>query len=82
MYYWRVESHHYPENWTYPLHIINTGTNYTWRAAAYHATEAYSSRGDKWWVNGYHFVYPNGQERLDVMTSAKDCNIYDGWWDQ
>ncbi|RUQ85429.1 hypothetical protein [Legionella septentrionalis] len=29
--------------------------NIFWRAAAYHATEAYSSQGDKWWVNGFHF---------------------------
>jgi hypothetical protein len=44
-------------------------------------TEANSSRGDKWWVNGYHFYYPSGKERLDVMTSVGDCSIYDGWWD-
>lgn len=80
-YYWRVESHHYPTGWDHPVHILNTGTQNTWRAAAYHATEAYSSRGDKWWVNGYHFYYLNGKERLDVMTSVGDCSIYDGWWD-
>lgn len=80
-YYWRVESHHYPEGWTKPHHVLNTGKQFTWRAAAYHSTEAYSSRGDKWWVNGYHFYYPNGQERIDVMTSVGDCSIYDGWWD-
>lgn len=80
-YDWRVESHHYPEGWPNPHHIINTGKQHTWRAAAYHPTEAYSSRGDKWWVNGYHFYYSNGKERLDVMTSVGDCSIYDGWWD-
>lgn len=80
-YQWRVESHHYPKGWTRPVHILNTGTQYTWRAAAYHATEAYSSRGDEWFVQGYHFYYPRDKERLDVMTSASDCNIYDGWWD-
>lgn len=82
-YWWRVESHHFPPGWSRPLHILNTGTNHTWRAAAYHATEAYSSRGDKWWVNGFHFYYPDGtHERLDTMTSVGDCSIYDGWWDQ
>ncbi|MGQ3887538.1 hypothetical protein ACQUW5_00725 [Legionella sp. CNM-1927-20] len=80
-YYWRVESHHFPKGASKPAHILNTGTQYTWRAAAYHATEAYSTRGDQWWVNGFHFWYPNGKERLDVMTSVGDCSIYDGWWD-
>ena len=40
-YYWRVESHHYPWGWSRPHHIINTDTQYTWRAAAYHMNEAY-----------------------------------------
>lgn len=79
-YDWRVESHHFPEGWSQPLHILNTGTQNTWRAIAYHGTEAYSTRGDAWWVNGFHFYYPNGRERLDVMTSVGDCSIYDGWW--
>ncbi|MFW2535202.1 hypothetical protein [Legionella sp. 28fT52] len=84
-YWWRVESHHFPAGWSKPAHILDTGKAYVWRAAAYHSNEAYSSRGDKWWVNGFHFWYPNGsggREKLDVMTSASDCNIYDGWWDQ
>ena len=79
---WRVESHHFPKGWTYPHHILKTPKETTWRSAAYHATEAYSSRGDKWWVNGFHFYYPNYKEVLDVMTSAGDCSIYDGWWEQ
>lgn len=81
-YWWRVESHHFLSVADKrPIHILNTGKNYTWRAAAYHAAEAYSSRGDKWYVQGFHFFYPNDRERLDVMTMATDCNIYDGWWD-
>lgn len=85
-YWWRVESHHFiKEAPMPPTHILNTGTHHTWRAAAYHATEAYSSRGDKWWVVGYHFYHPDGnvnkRERLDTTTQATDCNIYDGWWD-
>jgi len=81
-YMWRVESHHYPKGWTHPVHIMNTGTHVTWRAAACHPNEAYSSRGDQWYVNGFHFYYPDGsKERLDTMTGVGDCSIYDGWWD-
>lgn len=85
-YWWRVESHHMIDaNHPKPVHILNTGTNLTWRAAAYHATEAYSTRGDKWTVTGYHFYHPHGlpneREALDVITFAADCSIYDGWWD-
>jgi hypothetical protein len=81
-YWWRVESHHFLSiSDLRPHHILNTGTNLTWRAAAYHSTEGYSSRGDHWYVSGYHFYYPNGREILDVVTMATDCDIYDGWWD-
>ena len=82
-YKWRVESHHFLHtNSPYPAHILNTGTHVTWRAAAYHATEGYSSRGHNWRVIGYHFYYPDGyRERLDVITKVDDCSIYDGWWD-
>jgi hypothetical protein len=81
-YDWRVESHHFLSiGDRRPHHILNTGKNFTWRAAAYHATEAYSSRGDHWYVAGYHFYYPNGREVLDTTTMATDCSIYDGWWD-
>jgi hypothetical protein len=81
-YFWRVESHHFPTvTSSLPAHILNTGKFFTWRAVAYHPTEAYSSRGDKWYVKGYHFYYPNGKEVLDVVTTATDCSIYDGWWD-
>lgn len=86
-YWWRVESHHYINKYQYqPAHILNTGTAFTWRAAAFHATEAYSSRGDRWFVQGFHFYHPpdglpTDIERIDVITTAEDCNIYDGWWD-
>jgi hypothetical protein len=81
-YWWRVESHHFLSiGDARPNHVINTGKNMTWRAAAYHATEGYSTRGDRWYVAGYHFYYPNGREVLDVTTMAIDCSIYDGWWD-
>lgn len=85
-YWWRVESHHFIRYEPMPpTHIMNTGTNFTWRAAVFHPKEAYSSLGDKWWVMGYHFYHPHGlpneKERLDTVTEARDCNIYDGWWD-
>jgi hypothetical protein len=82
-YWWRVISLHYASiGDTLPHHSLDTGKNFTWRAAAYHAKEAYSSRGDKWFVAGYHFIYLNGRETLDTTTLATDCSIYDGWWDQ
>lgn len=80
-YYWRVESHHFPYGWSHPAHIVNTGKQYTWRAAAYHLNEAYANRGDKWFVRGYHFYYVDGRQIFDQVTEANDCNIYDGWWD-
>lgn len=83
-YWWRVESHHYRTPMAlYPDHVINTGKQFTWRAAAYHATEAYASRGDEWRVVGYHFYYPKGpqyREQLDVITTAEDCGLESGWW--
>ncbi|MBA2648973.1 MAG: hypothetical protein H0U75_05095 [Legionella sp.] len=81
-YFWRVKGLHYPYGWLKPAHILDTGKAFTWRAAVLHATEAYSSRGDRWTVAGYHFWYPNGKELVDVITTATDCAIYDGWWDQ
>ncbi len=81
-YWWRVIGDHYPNNKaTKPKHTLDTKKQWGYRAIAYHATEAYSSRGDTWWVNGYHYYYPFGEETLDVMTSVGDCSIYDGWWD-
>lgn len=81
-YWWRVESHHYLSlGDDKPDHILNTGKNFTWRAAAYHAAEGYSSRGDHWYVLGYHFYYPNGLEVLDAVTLAIDCGLDGGWWD-
>ena len=64
-----------------PHHILNSGKQFTWRAIAYHATEGYSSRGDHWYVAGYHFNYPNGRETLDAVTMATDCGMDGGWWD-
>ena len=81
-YWWRVESHHFLSLTDIkPQHILNSGKNFTWRAASYHATEAYSSRGDHWYVVGYHFFYPNGREVLDATTVAVDCGLESGWWD-
>ncbi len=80
-YWWRVESHHFLNKTdSRPNHIINTGKQFTWRAAAYHGQEGYSTRGDHWFVIGYHFHYPNGRERLDAVTTAEDCGLESGWW--
>lgn len=81
-YWWRVESHHFLSmSHLTPHHILNTGTEKTWRCIAYHGTEGYSSRGDHWYVVGYHFFYPNGREVLDTKTMAADCGLEGGWWD-
>ena len=83
--WWRVESFHYASKTdTVPSHIIATEKALTWRSAAYHATESYSTHGDNWFVRGYHFSFPfgpNGLEWLQAYTTASGCNIYDGWWD-
>ncbi len=75
----RVESHHFLKDASRPLHILNTGKAYTWRSGVYHDKEAF--RDGQWGVSGYLFFYPDGNERLDVMTGVSDCSIYDGWWD-
>lgn len=81
-YNWRVESHHFVNaQQSRPAHILNTGAVFTWRAWVGHITEAYSTQGDKWYVQGFHFIYPNGREKIDAITQAKDCDIYDGWFD-
>lgn len=77
--WWQVKSYHTSPRG--PAHLLNTGMNYTWRAAAYHMREAY--QGDGWAVKGLHFYRgTNGQTIFDVQTIATDCSIYDGWWDQ
>jgi hypothetical protein len=81
-YWWRVESHHFLSlGDKRPHHILNTGKVFTWRAAAYHGKEGWQSRGDHWYVAGYHFFYPHGREVLDATTMAVDCGLNGGWWD-
>lgn len=78
--WWRVESVHFHKNGT--NHKINTGMNWTWRAAAFHTGEWEGPSGNNWRVQGYHFYRNNnGREVYDVYTEAVDCSIYDGWWD-
>lgn len=77
----RVVSHHYPHGKSKPsleYHAIDTGKNFSWRHAAYHATESY---GGDYMVAGYHYMYKNGQEIMVQFDREIDCNIYDGWWD-
>lgn len=86
--YWEVHSHHYVSvGDSHPAHVLMDKLRYTWRSAAYHAMEAYSSRGDKWYVYGVHWWVPgdNPQKqkmRIDVTTMGTDCSGYNGWWDK
>ena len=78
-YWYRVISFHYPIKGKNINHVEDTGKAFTWRSAAVHWGESFP--GGQYFVQGFHYYYPWGEERLDVMTSASDCNIYDGWWD-
>lgn len=80
--YRRSISYHFRNERSHaPTHSIDTGMIYSFRAAAYHATEAYSSRGDAWRVIGYHYYKEGRNEKVGAVSGAIDCNIYDGWWD-
>lgn len=81
-FWWRVESVHFDNKGGGRDHSINTGMNYTWRAAAYHMGEWEGKTADNWHVQGYHFYRnDNGREVYDTFTDSFDCNQYDGWWD-
>lgn len=67
---------------SHPAHSLDTGMYRTFRAAAYHATEAYSSQGHEWKVVGGHYYLEGREQKLGAVTEAINCNIYDGWWDQ
>ena len=80
---WEVVSVHWYKTGTRneTSHSIDTGMNYTWRAAAMHIGEAARDPTTDWRVQGYHFyLNNNGIKIYDVYTEAVDCNIYDGWW--
>lgn len=79
--WWKVISIHESARYN---HQVNTGLNYTWRAAAYHFNEATDVANNPWYVKGMHF-YANCQYCTvvyDYYTDAGDCKIYDGWWDK
>jgi hypothetical protein len=78
--YRQVHSFHYVTTQGPMAHVLDTGMSHTFRAAAYHAAEAYSSRGDKWYVRGVHYYKQGNQAVVGAMTEAVDCAIYDGWW--
>ena len=69
-----------PKNWW--KCDINTGWENTWRSAAYHFAEGFP--GGEWTVTGYHYgLAPDKRTAILLsITTATDCNIYDGWWDQ
>lgn len=79
----RVNSYHYPHGKSKPNdtanHVIKLSKTYEFRHAAYHVNEAYED--DDYSVVGEHYMYVNGKEQMAAITFAKDCSIYDGWWD-
>lgn len=66
-------------------HTISSPQEITRRAAAVHWGEG-TDTGNKWTVKGSHFIlFDGGSKHIwivdDFYTSAKDCDIYNGWWD-
>jgi hypothetical protein len=63
-------------------HLVDTGWEVTWRSAAVHWGESPDVGQYKWNVNGYHFFadYANGKWPF-AENYARDCHLYDGWWD-
>lgn len=78
-YNWKVFSIH--SNLYGGQHHVDTGFNYTWRAAAVHWGEA-PLDDHRWTVGGYHYLaeYGNGRIPFDE-THVGNCSIYNGWWD-
>lgn len=76
--YWlRTKSQHIYDSQI--QHTVDTGKEYTWRSAAYHVGDSFMSG---WSVRGLHYGYgEKGQIQLYEITYARDCSIYDGWWD-
>lgn len=79
---WRAVSEHLRGG--HYIHLVDTGYNDTWRAAAVHWNESWTSY--LYVVNGLHYIQMRdgphaGQRFLTSKTFADDCNIYDGWWD-
>lgn len=78
--WWQVVSTHTKRG---NFHAVDTGMNFTWRAAAIHTLEP-PIESNPWFVEGFHF-YQECQtcpRVYDWYTSASDCSIYDGWWDK
>lgn len=75
-YNWRVVSIHLYTP-TKVWHPIDTGYATTWRQAAVHWNEGTGG----WEVNGYHYLHGWMNDQPFDWTFARDCNIYDGWWD-
>jgi hypothetical protein len=61
------------------VHRLASGWENTWRSANVHWFEA--KPGSGWFVQGGHYRRIGNQEIRLGFTTAKDCNIYDGWWD-
>lgn len=82
---WRTISIHKHVNGKtdpYFNHLVDTGWAVTWRSAAVHWSEAPDIGKYNWNTWGYHFFagYANGKWPF-VENYARDCRLYDGWWD-
>ena len=68
--------------------MVGSGWETNWRSAAVHYGEAavnYSQGiNGGWHVYGVHHIWIQGElkDRLLGTTDAKDCDIYNDWWDR
>lgn len=83
--WWEVRSFHHKIRGDGPQdHNIIDFMRYTWRSAAYDFFKDPAGQNADWYqVQGYHFyMNDNGAKVYDAYTEARDCSIYDGWWDK
>lgn len=67
----------------FQVHIVDTGTESTWRSAAIHWGEG--AKYDalfKWQVAGEHYILKEKTREMKSLgeTFSISCNVYDGWW--
>lgn len=75
----KTVGYHYYKNAAKANCDISDGWQYTWRSASIHWTEGHGG----WQVCGDHYTKnEKGDPVYIAQTCAKDCNLYDGWWDQ
>ena len=60
-------------------HTFGSGIEKTNRSAAVHWGEG---TGNWWEVRGEHYLMDSNNKIIWIKnTYAKDCSIYDGWWE-